>query len=100
MRALAQARGKTREEADELVRQFSGHSMRASYATEAGSKDLPSYRIMQQRFSCRAGQAKTLAISRSQQTECNRAHCGQEFADRTALTRHWGESAQRQGGSR
>ena len=47
VRALAQARGKTREEADELVKQFSGHSMRAGYATEAGSKDLPSYRIMQ-----------------------------------------------------
>ena len=47
VRALAQARGKTREEADELVQQFSGHSMRAGYATEAGSKDLPSYRIMQ-----------------------------------------------------
>ena len=47
VRALAQARGKTREEADEIVRDFSGHSMRAGYATEAGSKDLPSYRIMQ-----------------------------------------------------
>lgn len=47
IRELAQARGKTREEADELVKQFSGHSMRAGYATTAGAHDLPSYRIMQ-----------------------------------------------------
>jgi hypothetical protein len=47
IRELAQAKGKTREEAEDLVRQFSGHSMRAGYATTAGAKDLPSYRIMQ-----------------------------------------------------
>ena len=44
---LAVARGKTEAEADELVSQFSGHSMRAGYATTAGAADMPSYRIMQ-----------------------------------------------------
>jgi integrase len=47
IRELAQARGKTREEAEELVQQFSGHSMRAGYATTAGAADMASYRIMQ-----------------------------------------------------
>lgn len=47
IRELAQARGKTREEAEEMVRQFSGHSMRSGYATTAGAHDMPSYRIMQ-----------------------------------------------------
>ncbi len=47
IRALAQARGKTEAEAEELARQFSGHSMRAGYATTAGAADMPSYRIMQ-----------------------------------------------------
>ena len=47
IRELAQARGKSREEADDLVRQFSGHSMRSGYATAAGAVDMPSYRIMQ-----------------------------------------------------
>ena len=47
VRALAQSRGKTAGEADELARQFSGHSMRAGYATTAGAADMPSYRIMQ-----------------------------------------------------
>lgn len=47
LRELAQARGQSRAEADVLVAQFSGHSLRAGYATEAGANDLPSYRIMQ-----------------------------------------------------
>lgn len=47
IRGLAQARGKSREESDELMRQFSGHSMRAGYATTAGAHDMASYRIMQ-----------------------------------------------------
>ena len=40
---LALARGKTEAEADELANQFSGHSMRAGYATTAGAADMPSY---------------------------------------------------------
>lgn len=47
LRALAQARGHSRADAEALVAQFSGHSLRAGYATEAGANDLPSYRIMQ-----------------------------------------------------
>ncbi len=44
---LTEARAKSLEEADDLVRQFSGHSMRSGYATAAGAADMPSYRIMQ-----------------------------------------------------
>ena len=36
------ARGK---QAREIVRAFSGHSLRAGYATTAASKDVASYRI-------------------------------------------------------
>lgn len=46
IREMAQARGKTREEAEEMVQQFSGHSMRSGYATTAAAADMPSYRIM------------------------------------------------------
>ena len=42
---LVQARGKSKDEAREIVRAFSGHSLRAGYATSAAAKDVPSYRI-------------------------------------------------------
>ncbi len=44
---LARSRGKTKKEAAELVAIFSGHSLRAGYATSAAAKDLPGYRIRQ-----------------------------------------------------
>jgi integrase len=47
VRALAFLRGRSESEADELVALFSGHSMRAGYATSAAAKDVPSYRIQQ-----------------------------------------------------
>lgn len=48
VRALAILRGKTRDEADEIVERFSGHSMRAGYATSAAANDIPVYRMQQQ----------------------------------------------------
>lgn len=42
---LARARGRSKAEALALVRGFSGHSMRAGFATSAAAKDVPSYRI-------------------------------------------------------
>jgi integrase len=47
LRALAKVQGWSATEVETMVAQFSGHSLRAGYATEAGAKDLPSYRIMQ-----------------------------------------------------
>jgi integrase len=47
VRLLARMRGKTVEEAAELVERFSGHSMRAGYATSAAAADMPGYRIKQ-----------------------------------------------------
>jgi hypothetical protein len=38
-------RGKTRKDAKAAVVLFSGHSMRAGYATSAAAKDIPGYRI-------------------------------------------------------
>ena len=38
---------KTQAEADEIAAAFSGHSMRAGYATTAGANDVPGYRIQQ-----------------------------------------------------
>lgn len=38
-------KGKTPAEAEALAGAFSGHSMRAGYATTAGEKDVPGYRI-------------------------------------------------------
>ena len=48
VRALLLLRGKTEAEADELVERFSGHSMRAGYATSAAAMDMPVYRMQQQ----------------------------------------------------
>ena len=48
VRALLLLRGKTKAEADELVERFSGHSMRAGYATSASAMDIPVYRMQQQ----------------------------------------------------
>ena len=45
--AFAQARGKTEEEAVELVRSVSGHSLRRGYGTTAARHDVPGYRIKQ-----------------------------------------------------
>jgi integrase len=39
------ANGRTRVEAEKIATLFSGHSMRAGYATSAAAKDMPSYRI-------------------------------------------------------
>lgn len=47
VRLIAGVRGKTVEEAAELVERFSGHSMRAGYATSAAAADVPGYRIKQ-----------------------------------------------------
>jgi integrase len=47
MRDLARKRGKTIEEAKEIVRRFSGHSLRAGYATSAAAADVPALRIQQ-----------------------------------------------------
>lgn len=47
VRQLARARGRSESEADEFVAQFSGHSMRAGYATSAAARDMPGYRIQQ-----------------------------------------------------
>jgi integrase len=47
VRKLARSRGKTEAEADELVALFSGHSLRAGYATSAAARDMPGYRIQQ-----------------------------------------------------
>jgi integrase len=47
MRDLARRRGKSRAEAKDLVRRFSGHSLRAGYATSAAAADVPALRIQQ-----------------------------------------------------
>jgi integrase len=47
MRDLARSRGKSKAEAKELVRRFSGHSLRAGYATSAAAADVPALRIQQ-----------------------------------------------------
>lgn len=47
VRALAKVQGWSAADVEIRVAQFSGHSLRAGYATEAGAKDVPSYRIMQ-----------------------------------------------------
>ena len=39
------ANGRSAAEAEEIAALFSGHSMRAGYATSAAAKDMPSYRI-------------------------------------------------------
>jgi integrase len=44
---LARSRGKSKAEADELVALFSGHSLRAGYATSAAARDMPGDRIQQ-----------------------------------------------------
>jgi integrase len=47
MRDLARRRGKSKAEAKDLVRRFSGHSLRAGYATSAAAADVPALRIQQ-----------------------------------------------------
>jgi integrase len=47
VRELAILRGKSEAEADELVERFSGHSLRAGYATSAAAANMPGYRIQQ-----------------------------------------------------
>jgi integrase len=47
IRKLAIAKGKTEAEAETIAEAFSGHSMRAGYATTAGAHDEPAYRIQQ-----------------------------------------------------
>jgi integrase len=47
VRALARLRGKSLTEAEELVERFSGHSLRAGYATSAAAANMPGYRIQQ-----------------------------------------------------
>jgi hypothetical protein len=45
IRGHFKANGRTTAEAEEIAARFSGHSMRAGYATSAAAKDVPSYRI-------------------------------------------------------
>ena len=45
MRRLEHRRGKTHKDAKAAAALFSGHSLRAGYATSAAAKELPSYRI-------------------------------------------------------
>jgi integrase len=45
MRRLERRGGKTRKDAKSAAALFSGHSLRAGYATCAAAKDLPSHRI-------------------------------------------------------
>jgi hypothetical protein len=45
IRGHFKANGRTTAEAEEIAARFSGHSMRAGYATSAAAKDMPSYRI-------------------------------------------------------
>ena len=47
VQAYAEASGKSRTAAAGLAERFSGHSLRAGYATAAGAADVPSYRIQQ-----------------------------------------------------
>jgi integrase len=48
MKDLTKARGKSKAEAKELVKRFSGHSLRSGYATSAAAADVPQLRIQQQ----------------------------------------------------
>ena len=48
VRALLLLRGKTKAEADELVERFSGHSMRAGYATTAAANDVSVFDMQRQ----------------------------------------------------
>jgi integrase len=45
LRRFVLARGATKEAADEIVRRFSGHSMRAGFATSAADADVPLSRL-------------------------------------------------------
>ena len=45
VRQLEHRQGKTRKDAKAAAALFSGHSLRAGYATSAAGKELPSYRI-------------------------------------------------------
>jgi integrase len=47
VRDLVRAKGKSKAEAKELARRFSGHSLRAGYATSAAAADVPALRIQQ-----------------------------------------------------
>ena len=47
VQAYAEASGKSKADAAALAERFSGHSLRAGYATAAGAADVPSYRIQQ-----------------------------------------------------
>jgi integrase len=47
MRDLARRRGKSMAAAREMVRRFSGHSLRAGYVTSAAAADVPALRIQQ-----------------------------------------------------
>jgi integrase len=45
VRDIARKRGKTIEEAKELIRRYSGHSLRAGFVTSAAAVDVPALRI-------------------------------------------------------
>jgi integrase len=47
MAALAKARGAAKAEATELVRRYSGHSLRAGFVTAAAAVDVPALKIAQ-----------------------------------------------------
>jgi hypothetical protein len=45
MRKLEHKRGKSREDAKAAVGEYSGHSLRAGFATSAASANVPAHRI-------------------------------------------------------
>ena len=47
VRALLMLRGKSKDEADEFVERFSGHSLRAGYVTSGAGLNMPTYRLQQ-----------------------------------------------------
>ena len=47
LRAMMVLQGSSRSDADKSVKRFSGHSLRAGYATAAAAANVPSYRIQQ-----------------------------------------------------
>jgi hypothetical protein len=73
IRKLAIAKGKTEDEAETIVEAFSGHSMRARYATTAGAHDKPEYRIQQRmRHKARTRQRTTSAPASSGRNQASR----------------------------
>ena len=79
LRKLVRARGKSKDEAREIVRAFSGHSLRAGYATTAASKDVPAI-----------ASADTRATSRRRWSS---ATCARLKRGLSQVSRAWGSDA-------